>query len=45
MMPRVQLPVRGTRFLFHKHLEEPMSPPGVVRLVVVVEHCQVVVFP
>lgn len=37
-MPRVQLKVRGTSFPFHKHLEEPMSPSGVIRLVLVVEH-------
>ena len=38
VVPRAQLKARGTRFPFHKHLEAPMSPPGVVWLVLVVEH-------
>lgn len=35
---RAQLKARGTGFPFHKHLEAPMSPPGVEQLVLVVEH-------
>ena len=38
VIPRAQLKARGIGFPFHKPLVVPMSPPGVIWVVLVLEH-------